>query len=167
MNNTSNKWVLDLSLIIPLKNEAPNVVPLRDEIDAVLRPLSYSWECIWVDDGSTDHTCSEIQRFHREDTRHHYVALSRNYGQSAALHAGFCHARGNLLVTLDGDGQNDPKDIPTLVEHLLEKKYDMVNGVRHTRSDRLLRKISSRIANGFRNRLTHENVTDVGCSLSA
>lgn len=159
------RWDLDLSIIIPLKDEAPNVCPLREEIDAVMAELPYAWECLWIDDGSTDTTLAEIQRFNLEDTRHQYVALSPNCGQSAALYAGFCRARGKVLATLDGDGQNDPKDLPKLIACLNQENVDMVNGVRQKRQDTFVRRISSRIANRFRNRLTRENITDVGCSL--
>ena len=160
-------WDLDLSIIIPLKDEDQNVNPLREEIDAVMQPSPYSWECIWIDDGSEDNTLLEIQRFNKEDSHHQYIALSRNFGQSPALYAGFCGARGNILVTLDGDGQNDPRDIPGLVAFLEKDGYDLVNGVRRKRKDNFIRKASSRIANGFRNWLTHEHITDVGCSLRA
>ncbi len=155
----------NLSMIIPLKNEARNAVLLRDEIDAVMDSQPYRWECIWIDDGSTDSTLDEIMRFNQQDARHQYVALTRNFGQSAALYAGFCHARGDVLATLDGDGQNDPGDIPGLIERLVHENCDIVNGVRRKRQDSAIRRVSSRIANGFRNWLTHEQVTDVGCSL--
>jgi len=163
--NMNHHHDLDLSIIIPIKNEAENVNVLRNEIDSALQGLSYSWECIWIDDGSTDQSPNEIQRFNREDDHHQYILLSQNYGQSAALYAGFCHARGHMLTTMDGDGQNDPHDIPDLVEYLRANGCDLVNGVRRNRRDSFIRKISSRIANGFRNWLTRENITDVGCSL--
>jgi glycosyltransferase involved in cell wall biosynthesis len=162
-----DKWDLDLSIIVPLKDEGRNIQRLRNEIDAAAGEVPHSWECVWVDDGSSDNTLSELQKINREDHHHHYVALSKNYGQSAALHAGFSHARGDILVTLDGDGQNDPNDIPKLVHLLEEGNYDLVNGVRRKRQDTFTRKASSRIANGFRNWLTQENITDVGCSLRA
>jgi glycosyltransferase involved in cell wall biosynthesis len=158
-------WDLDLSIIIPIKDEDQNVNLLRAEIDAVMGQLPYSWECIWIDDGSKDGSLLEIQRFNQEDAHHQYIALSRNCGQSPALYAGFGSARGRILVTLDGDGQNDPRDIPGLVGLLVENGYDLVNGVRRKRQDNFIRKASSRIANGFRNWLTHEHITDVGCSL--
>jgi glycosyltransferase involved in cell wall biosynthesis len=165
IKNKNHPWDLDLSIIIPLKDESRSVTPLKNEIDTVMQQLPYSWECLWVDDGSTDNTSSQIKQFNQEHTDHQYVVLSNNYGQSAALYAGFAMARGNILVTLDGDGQNDPADIPNLVEHLYQKNCDMVNGVRRNRRDAFLRRTSSRIANGFRNWLTHDNITDVGCSL--
>ena len=130
-----------------------------------MQQLSYSWECLWIDDGSTDNTLGVIQQINRQDHHHQYVALSRNYGQSAALYTGFSIARGIFLATLDGDGQNDPGDLPKLIEHLYKENCDMVNGVRCNRKDAFIRKISSHIANAFRNWLTHEKITDVGCSL--
>ena len=165
MKDKTGPWDLDLSIVIPLKNEGQSVLSLKNEIDGVMKQLPYSWECLWIDDGSTDNTLNEIQRFHQQDPRHQYVALACNCGQSAALHAGFSYARGEIIVTLDGDGQNDPGDFPGLIERLFKENCDMINGVRSNRMDSFTRKISSRIANGFRNWLTHENITDVGCSL--
>ena len=161
----SQKWELDLSIVVPLKNEGPNVAPLKDEIQAAMSPLPYSWECLWIDDGSTDNTLAQIQRFNQEDPHHHYLALAAAGGQSAALHSGFSFARGALILTLDGDGQNDPADFARLIEHLNQENFDMVNGVRSNRRDSFARRMSSQIANGFRNWLTQENITDVGCSL--
>ena len=165
LKDKTRRWDLDLSIVIPLKDEDQSILTLKNEIDDVMKELPYSWECLWIDDGSTDKTLSEIQRFHQQDPRHQFVALACNCGQSAALHAGFTCARGEIIVTLDGDGQNDPRDFPELIEHLFEENCDMVNGVRSNRRDSIIRKISSRIANGFRNWLTHENIADVGCSL--
>ena len=165
LKNKTRHWDLDLSIVIPLKNEEQSILALKVEIEDVMEPLTYAWECLWVDDGSTDNTLTELQRFHQQDPRHQYIALASNYGQSAALYTGFSHARGQAIVTLDGDGQNDPRDIPGLIEQLFEENCDMVNGVRRSRMDSITRKISSRIANGFRNWLTKENIADVGCSL--
>ena len=156
---------LELSIVIPLKDEGESVVRLREEIDAVFETLPYTWECIWIDDGSGDDTLDKIRQFHQSDPHHQYVELSQNYGQSAAMFAGFCQARGRILATLDGDRQNDPGDIPGLIELLNKENCDIVNGVRRERQDSLVRKLTSGIANGFRNWLTHESVTDVGCSL--
>lgn len=167
LKDKTRPWDLDLSIVIPLKNEDKCVIPLKNEIDDVMRQLSYSWECLWIDDGSTDNTLEEIQRFNQQDPRHQYVALSVNCGQSAALHIGFTQACGEIIITLDGDGQNDPEDFPRLIEVLHKENCDMVNGVRRNRMDSFTRKISSRVANGFRNWLTHEKITDVGCSLRA
>lgn len=161
----NGSWDFELSIIIPVKDEEENIARLAKEVNEAMAPVSYSWECIWVDDGSTDTTLSELEKMNKEDPRHQFVSLSKNYGQSAALYTGFHFAKGRLLGTLDGDGQNDPKDFPVLVAYLIEEDVDMVNGVRQKRRDSVVRKISSKIGNGFRNWLTHESVTDVGCSL--
>jgi len=123
------------------------------------------WECIWIDDGSTDTTVGELKKLSACDARHRLVILARNFGQSAALSVGFQNATGDILVTLDGDGQNDPADIPRLIEKLQKHGADMVNGVRQKRHDSFIRKISSRIANNFRDWVTGDSVTDVGCSV--
>ena len=160
-----NKKDVDLSIVIPVKDEEGNVSFLSEEITKVMNNTTFSWECIWVDDGSTDNTLSELKRINGEDQRHQFVILSKNYGQSAALSVGFRYARGKIITTMDGDGQNDPGDIPILVNRLLDSKLDMVNGWRKGRKDSLVKKISSRIANGFRNWVTRDQVRDVGCSL--
>lgn len=158
---------MDISIIIPVKNEQENIPPLAKEVDMAMDSMDYSWECIWLDDGSTDSTLAELERLNRSESHHQFISLSRNYGQSAALYTGFCYAKGEILVTLDGDGQNDPADIPALVKKLLDENADMVNGIRQKRKDSVVRKISSRIGNGFRNWATKEQVRDVGCSLRA
>jgi len=166
MQNTT-KWALDLSILIPVKDEGQNIAPLAAEIDAAMASTPYSWECLWIDDGSTDETLTEIQRLCRNSPHHQFISFDRNYGQSAAMYAGFRRARGRIVVTLDGDGQNDPKDMPPMIRRLIEENADMVNGVRQRRHDSTIRKISSRIANSYRNWLTGEHITDVGCSLRA
>lgn len=158
---------LDVSVVVPVKDEVENVATLAAEIRAAMAPSPYAWECVWVDDGSTDGTGDVLAGIQREDARNRVVTLDRNYGQSAAMAVGFSTARGEVLVTLDGDGQNDPADVPRVVAHLLEHDADMVNGWRKERHDDWVRKLSSRLANGFRNWLTREQVRDVGCSLRA
>ena len=154
-----------MSIIIPVRDEERNIAGLAEELTMTMCSTSWSWECLWIDDGSIDNTLSELQRINKKDARHQFIVLSRNYGQSAALSTGFSYARGEILVTLDGDGQNDPNDIPVLVRYLLENNADMVNGWRKRRRDTAVRKISSRIANAFRNRVTREQIRDVGCSM--
>jgi len=158
-------WIIELSIIIPVKDEAETINRLAGEIDEAMASVSYEWECIWVDDGSTDGTLSKLESLNSRDAHHQFVTLSKNYGQSAALIAGFDVARGRLLATLDGDGQNDPRDLPGLAARLIEKDADMINGVRRKRQDSFVRKISSKMGNGFRNILTGEQITDVGCSI--
>lgn len=155
----------DVSIIIPVKDEEENIEILANEINTAMSNESLSWECLWIDDGSTDRTATELQKLHEKDSHHRFVTLSRNFGQSAALSVGFKNALGEIFATLDGDGQNDPSDIPRLIEILQKQDADMVNGVRQKRHDTFLRKLSSRIANRFRDRVTGDNVTDVGCSV--
>ena len=156
-----------LSIIVPVMNEEDNVSALASEIEGVLDGTLWSWECCWIDDGSTDQTVSRLRDIVRHNPKHRLIEHTRNFGQSAALATGFRHARGELLVTLDGDGQNDPASIPTLVRCLMDENADVVNGWRQKRQDSRVRKICACIANGFRNGLTHEHVCDVGCALRA
>lgn len=156
-----------LSVIIPVKDEVESIPVLADELNQILESLSLNWECLWIDDGSTDASQACIECLHQRDARHHLIALDRNYGQSGALSVGFNFASGSVYVTLDGDLQSDPHDIPRFLEVLRAGKADMVNGVRVKRRDTRVRRISSKVANGFRNWMTGEHVTDVGCSLRA
>jgi glycosyltransferase involved in cell wall biosynthesis len=135
------------------------------EIEATMASVPYKWECLWVDDGSSDGTLALLRRMRNDDSRHKYISLTQNFGQAAALYTGFRYARGDILATLDGDGQNNPRDLPVLVERLLKSDLHMINGIRHKRKDSLTKKVSSRIANAFRNWLTREQITDVGCAL--
>jgi glycosyltransferase involved in cell wall biosynthesis len=129
--------------------------------------MDYAWECVWVDDFSTDSTVDKIRSLCSRDSRNVLVSHAKNFGQSAALATGFRHAGGDIFVTLDGDGQNDPASIPPLIAKLFEEDADMVNGWREKRIDNMVRKISSCIANTYRNILTGEKIRDVGCALRA
>ncbi len=160
--------VIRYSIIIPVKDEEENIELLAREIEEVMSLYKREeWECIWVDDGSTDSTPYILQRLHKRDPHHHYVSFQKNAGQSAALFAGFRKARGDILITMDGDGQNDPSDIPRLIEELENRGVDMVNGYRARRQDNMIRLLSSKIANGVRNLITGNTVRDVGCSSRA
>jgi dolichol-phosphate mannosyltransferase len=156
---------LDVSVVVPVKDEAGNVPELAREIRAAMDGSPEAWECLWVDDGSTDGTGEALRRIAAEDGRHRVITLERNCGQSAALAVGFSAARGALFATLDGDGQSDPADVPRLVAVLRAEAVDVVNGFRAVRRDGLVRRLSSVVANGFRNWLTDEQVRDVGCSV--
>jgi glycosyltransferase involved in cell wall biosynthesis len=159
------KPVPEVSLVIPLVDEAESLPILAGEIDAALATTGKTYEVIYVDDGSTDDSPAVLRGLAREDPRVRVIRQRRRSGQSAALAAGFLHARGAVVVTLDADLQNDPADIPRLLDRLGDA--DVVCGVRTPRQDNWLRKASSRIANGVRNRFTHESIADVGCSLRA
>lgn len=154
-----------LSVIIPVRDEVESVPGLAKEIQDSLGDGPWSWECVWIDDGSADGTPETLERLSAEDSRHRPVIFERNYGQSVALAEGFRRARGEIFATLDGDGQNDPADIPPLLRRLDESGADMVNGWRRKRKDSVIRRISSKLGNGFRNWVTGDAVRDVGCSM--
>src|SRR5918999_4195980 len=156
----------ELSVVAPLYNESQNVRPLVDWILQALEAFPGIYEIILVDDGSRDDTWREVQAA-ATDPRVHGLRLGRNVGQTAAMMAGFDHARGRIVVSLDGDLQNDPRDIPALIAKL-EEGYDLVCGWRRQRQDKLLlRRIPSWIANRLIRRLTGVPITDNGCSLKA
>jgi dolichol-phosphate mannosyltransferase len=155
----------EISLVIPVFNEAENLPVLAGEIRSVMQAHGRPYEVIFVDDGSTDDSPAVMAGLAQEDGHLRIVRQRRNSGQTAALDAGFRFARGAVVVTLDADLQNDPADIPRLLERL--DAYDVVSGVRTQRQDDWVRRASSRIANGVRNRVTRESVTDVGCTLRA
>jgi len=154
-----------LSVVVPLHDEEESLEPLHRELDAALAGVAGGIELIFVDDGSRDGSRARLRELAAKDPRVRVLGLDRNHGQSAAFDAGFRAARGAVVVTLDADGQNDPADIPRLLAAL--DGADVVNGVRVGRRDDWLRRASSRVANGFRNAVTRESVTDVGCSLRA
>lgn len=157
----------DLSVIIPVKDEAENIPFLAQEIESVLSQTPWNYEILWIDDGSTDGSREILDALTADNVRVRVIHLKKNTGQSAAMWVGFQQSRGGILVTLDGDGQNDPRDVPLLVEKVAAGEVDMANGYRHERRDSLKRIIASRIANGFRNWLTGKTVRDVGCSIRA
>jgi dolichol-phosphate mannosyltransferase len=157
--------VPELSVVIPVYNEEENLPILAAEVQGALQAAGRPYEVLYVDDGSTDGSPGVLRRLAREDPAVRVIRQRRNSGQSAALEAGFRFARGAIVITLDADLQNDPADIPRLLERL--DAYDVVCGVRINRQDTWVRKVSSRLANGVRNRLTHDSVTDVGCTLRA
>lgn len=154
-----------ISVVIPAYNEVESLTPLTSEVLEVMRGLGEDFEVLFVDDGSRDGTRELLRRLAEENSEVHFVGFKQNRGQTAAMAAGFRHARGDVVVTLDADMQNDPRDIPRLLEKLSE--YDVVCGWRKKRNDSLVRRVSSRVANYVRNRLSNEEIVDVGCSLKA
>jgi glycosyltransferase involved in cell wall biosynthesis len=157
---------LDLSIVIPVFNEEENVPLLAEEIRRALDPLGIRYEVIAVDDGSTDRSWARLEAVRAADPRWILVALRRNFGQTAALSAGFDHARGKVVVPLDGDLQNDPADIPTLLA--LATEYDIVSGWRKNRQDRFLsRRLPSLLANWLISKVTGVRLHDYGCTLKA
>ncbi len=152
-----------VSAVIPVYNEIECLPELRERMLAVLRSLGRTFELVLVDDGSDDGSGELLDRYRAEVPEIRVVRLDRNWGLSSALDAGFRAARGTITVTLDADLQNDPNDIPRLVEMLDE--YDMVCGWRKDRDDPWLKRLSSKVANAIRNRLTGERVHDTCCPL--
>ncbi len=158
---------IDLSVVIPIKNEEENAILLAEELNVALESQSWEWECIWIDDGSTDKSNEILTALSQKDKHHKLITFEENAGQSAAFHAGFHAADGKIIATIDGDRQNDPTDIPLVVGKILSEDWDMVNGYRATRNDNWWRKMVSRIGNGVRNAVTGKTVRDVGCSTRA
>ena len=157
--------VTDLSVVIPLYNEEPNVAELHRELTAALGAWGRPYELLFIDDGSTDGTFRILEELQAADPCTRVVALRRNFGQTAAFAAGFAYARGRMIATSDGDLQNDPRDLPRMVD-MLEDGYDIVCGWRRARRDPwLTRRLPSNIANWLISRTTGVRLHDYGCSL--
>ncbi|MEE9258230.1 MAG: glycosyltransferase family 2 protein [Nitrospinaceae bacterium] len=156
---------LDLSVVIPLYNERENLVELEELLEKHLQPINLDYEVVMVDDGSLDGSSGLIRSIQKYNPRIRLVRFRKNEGQTAAFAAGFKAARGKVIVTMDADLQNSPEDIPQLLEKI--KVYDVVCGWRHKRNDPWIRKVSSKIANAIRNKLSQETIADTGCSLKA
>ncbi len=158
---------MDLSVVVPLYNEEQNVPLLVEQVLRAIRPLGLEHELVVVDDGSSDGTAEVLRSLSTSLPELVVLLLRRNYGQSAAMAAGFDASRGKVIVTLDGDLQNDPADIPLLLERLGEG-FDLVSGWRHQRQDHAVsRLLPSRIANRLIARVTGVHLHDYGCSLKA
>ena len=156
---------MDLSIVVPVFNEEENVEPLIGEIRSTLARINKSYEIITVDDGSTDRTFAVLSRLHRCAPSLNVIRLKRNFGQTAALAAGLAYASGDIVVLMDGDGQNDPADIPALLAKI-EEGNDMVAGWRFNRQDPFLsRRLPSMIANRLISWATMVKLHDYGCTL--
>ncbi|HEY2432457.1 MAG TPA: glycosyltransferase family 2 protein [Vicinamibacterales bacterium] len=156
----------EISVVIPMRNEAPNVDDLYRELTTTLTAFGRTYELVMVDDGSTDETFTLLAALQAKDSRLRVIRFRRNFGQTAAFAAGFRHARGACIITSDGDRQNDPADIPALVDMLESQKLDIVCGWRKDRKDPFLnRRLPSMIANAVISRATGVRLHDYGCSL--
>lgn len=159
--------VIDLSVVVPVYNEEENLPLLWPEIRDVLGPTGLAYEVIFVDDGSKDRSAEIVRAFCEEDSHVRLVRLKANAGETAATDAGLKSVRGRYVVVMDADLQNDPHDIPAMLSHL--DKWDAVTGWRVNRAagDSMVRRVSSRVANRIRNRLSDETVQDSGCTFRA
>ena len=155
-----------ISVVIPVHNEERSVALLLDELDSALEPLGRPWEAVFVDDGSDDGTFSALTRLHAAADNVRVVRLRRNFGKAAALQAGFEEARGDVVVTIDGDLQDDPTEIPRLLAKL-DEGFDLVSGWKTRRRDPWSRRIPSRIFNVVTGRLSGLRLHDLNCGLKA
>ncbi len=162
MNNLKQP---ELSVVIPVFNEEGSLPPLHDEIIAAL--VDYDYEVLYIDDGSTDNSFSVLTDIQKKSPYVRLIRFRRNFGQTAAMSAGFKYARGKIIIPMDADGQNDPADIPGLISKLKEG-YDIVSGWRKERKDnKVTRTLPSRIANWMIGRITGIRLHDYGCTLKA
>ena len=158
---------MDISLVVPLYNEEDNIRPLYDELKSVLVGMPCRAEIVFVDDGSRDRTVEILESIQAGDETVRVVSLRRNFGQTAAMTAGFDHATGEVIITMDGDMQNDPHDIPQMLDKLQEG-FDVVTGWRFDRQDPFLsRKLPSQMANRLISWVTGVKLHDYGCTLKA
>ncbi len=154
-----------ISVVVPVFNEEENLPVLIPQLDKVLKQMEKPYEMIFVDDGSTDGSRKILKRLISQYPRIRILGLRTNCGETAAGAAGLKEARGEIIITMDADLQNDPNDIPRMIDYL--KEYDMVTGWRQKREDSWIKRITSKIANGIRNWLTGETIRDSGCTFRA
>ncbi|HET8606984.1 MAG TPA: glycosyltransferase family 2 protein [Gaiellaceae bacterium] len=155
-----------ISVVVPIRNEERSIALLYDELRATLDGLGLAWEAIFVDDGSTDGSFAALTRLHDEQTNVRVVRLRRNFGKAAALAAGFAQVRGDVVVTIDGDLQDDPSEIPKLLAKL-DEGFDLVSGWKSRRRDPWRRRFASRVFNRLTGWLTGVHLHDVNCGLKA
>ena len=156
---------IDISVVVPVYNEEENLPVLIPQIAEVLKPLGKTYEMIFVDDGSKDHSRRLLKEMALQYPQIRILGFKKNCGETAAGAAGIKEARGGIVITIDADLQNDPKDIPSMLDYL--KEYDMVTGWRQKREDSWVKRITSRMANRIRNSLSGEEIQDSGCTFRA
>src|SRR5260221_6072888 len=158
--------VPEISVVIPMRNESPNIEALYRELSTTLGASGRSYEVLFIDDGSTDDTFARLEAIQAKDARVRVIRFRRNFGQTAAFAAGFANARGRYIVTADGDRQNDPADIPAMIQTLEARSLDIVCGWRKDRNDAFLNlRLPSMIANAIISCATGVKLHDYGCSL--
>lgn len=165
IENTDSNLV-EVSVVLPVYNEEGNLQPLSEELKKVLEEHYDTWEVVFIDDGSHDRSYEILRSIHEEDKRFKIIRFRRNFGQSPALDAGLDYVFGEAVVTLDSDGQNDPRDIPRLISKL-EEGYDCVSGWRRERDDPLTKRFFSQLAYGMRRAFLGTDLHDYGCTLKA
>ncbi len=156
---------IEISVVVPVYNEEENLPILIPQITEVLRSLGKVYEIIFVDDGSVDQSRLVLKKMVKEYPEMRVIGFRKNCGETAAGAAGISEARGEIIITMDADLQNDPKDIPKMIEYL--KEYDMVTGWRQKREDSFVKRITSKIANLIRNWISGERIKDSGCTFRA
>lgn len=156
-----------ISVVIPFYNEEDNIEPLYEQLTSVSGSSNYDFEIIFVDDGSSDKTYENMLKIREKDERVRLIKFRKNFGQSAALKAGFDHAKGNIVISMDGDLQNDPADIPVLLEMIENEDWDVVCGWRAERKDSVSKKAFSKVANVIRRNITGDFIHDSGCTFRA
>lgn len=154
-----------LSIIIPAYNEEDNIEPVYRELKSVLSQTGHPYEILFIDDGSTDQTYQKMKSIQIMDDSVRIIKFRKNFGQSAALQAGFDFATGTIIITMDSDLQNDPHDIPALITKMEQEDFDVVCGWRYNRQDSAFKKLFSKMANSLRKFLTKETIHDSGCTL--
>lgn len=164
-NNLSGSKI-EISVVIPVYNEEDNVWPLYDNLEPVLSKLGRNYEVILVDDGSKDGTYNKLRQLHEKNNHFKVIKFRRNFGQTPAMRAGFDFASGGIIITLDADLQNDPEDIPKILEKM-DEGYDIVSGWRKNRKDKVSRRFPSAIANKIISVLFRVRLHDYGCTLKA
>ncbi len=158
---------LDVTVLVPVLDEADTVVELAGRVAAVLEEMDRTFEIIFIDDGSRDGTGSRVRQAHDEDPRVRLVRLRRNFGKAAALSAGFDHSRGRILITMDGDLQDDPEEIPRLLAKLEEENLDLVSGWKKNRQDPLTKRFPSRLFNWVTSAIASVDLHDFNCGFKA
>lgn len=156
---------VEISVVLPVYNEKENIENVLQELQQVLAGMGKSYEIILVDDGSKDGSAEMLKELAGRHEEVRSILFRRNFGQTAALAAGFQHARGKLIVPMDADGQNDPHDIPRMLQHVEQNNCDVVSGWRHKRQDKWLRSFLSRLANGLISKTSGVALHDYGCTL--
>src|SRR4030042_706079 len=157
---------MDISVVIPVYNESENISPLSSELKSVLSGLNKDYEMIFINDGSSDGTLQVLKNIHSENPKVKIIDLNKNFGQTAAISAGFNFAKGKIVITMDGDLQNDPHDIPRLIEEI-DKGFGIVCGYRENRKDPVLKIIFSKIGNWLISLFLGLKIRDYGCALKA